>query len=306
MQMRCCSKKILRFAFKTVAAEQRPFFVIGHMANSVDEVDSFVEKGSNAVETDVRFTANGTVTRVHHGFPCDCLRNCSRETEFTEYLEHLRSVTSTDEAKFKGKLSFLFLDLKTSDIDEAYKYQAGVDLSTKLTEHLWRNVTPTEALNVLLYVGSVEKRDIFAGALDTIAALPEAESWMERVGFEFGDFKSPSENEEAFAELGIDGHRWQGDGVTNCLVDFLGDFKLPEIIACRDGQSTDCDYVDKAYAWTVDTPHTIETMIKLGLDGMITNKPENVLKVMKQDDVAPLVRPAGPQDSPWTRVVTGS
>ncbi|KAH9377336.1 hypothetical protein HPB48_016704 [Haemaphysalis longicornis] len=186
----------------TVAAEQRPFFVIGHMANSVDEVDSFVEKGSNAVETDVRFTANGTVTRVHHGFPCDCLRNCSHE------------------AKFKGKLLFLFLDLKTSDIDEAYKYQAGVDLSTKLTEHLWRN------------------------------------------GFEFGDFKSPSENEEAFAELGIDGHRWQGDGVTNCLVDFLGDFKLPEIVACRDGQSTDCDYVDKAYAWTVDTPRTIETMIK--------------------------------------------
>ncbi|KAH9377338.1 hypothetical protein HPB48_016702 [Haemaphysalis longicornis] len=65
------------------------------MVNSLDEVDSFVEKGANVLETDVRFTKNGTVTRVHHGFPCDCFRDCLRETEFTEYLEYLRSVTST-------------------------------------------------------------------------------------------------------------------------------------------------------------------------------------------------------------------
>ncbi|XP_077534468.1 dermonecrotic toxin SPH-like [Haemaphysalis longicornis] len=149
---------------------------------------------------------------------------------------------------------------------------------------------PADAFNVLLYASSVEDRDLF------------------RVlkGFGFGNFESPSQNEEAFAELGISGHRWQGDGFTNCFVDFLGDYKLPEIVACRDGQSTNCDYVDKAYVWTVDTPVTIEKMIRLGLDGITTNKPENVLEVITKTDVADLVRLAGPEDSPWTRIITSS
>jgi glycerophosphoryl diester phosphodiesterase len=34
------------------------------------------------------------------------------------------------------------------------------------------------------------------------------------------------------------------------------------------------DHGLKIYAWTVDEPSTIENMILLGVDGIVTNKPD--------------------------------
>lgn len=278
--------------------DRRPFFIIGHMANSLSDADMLMTKGANSLEVDVRFTSNGTASRVYHGFPCDCLRKCDGETPFTEYLDYIRGVSSVDGAKYKDKLLFLFLDLKTSDISENQKYGAGIDITTKLLRHLWVNVSEASALNVLLYVSSTDDSEVFRGALDTLANLEDAEHWIELVGFDFGSYRHPEDISEAFAQLDINGHRWQGGGITNCLVDFLGNFQLPEIVANRDGNG----YVDKAYAWTVDDPPTITRFIKFGIDGMITNRPDNVLKVINKSDIAPLVRPAGPEDSPWIRI----
>ncbi|XP_049522896.1 dermonecrotic toxin SPH isoform X3 [Dermacentor silvarum] len=234
--------------------DRRPFFIIGHMANSLSDADMLMTKGANSLEVDVRFTSNGTASRVYHGFPCDCLRKCDGETPFTEYLDYIRGVSSV--------------------------------------------VSDTSALNVLLYVSSTDDSELFRGALDTLSNLEEAEHWIELVGFDFGTYRHPEDISEAFAQLDISGHRWQGGGITNCLVDFLGNFQLPEIVANRDGNG----YVDKAYAWTVDDNPTITRFIKLGIDGMITNRPDNVLKVINNSDIAPLVRPAGPEDSPWNRI----
>ncbi|XP_077532203.1 dermonecrotic toxin SpeSicTox-betaIB2a-like [Haemaphysalis longicornis] len=289
---------------KTVASKQRPIFIIGHMANSLPEVNSFLEKGANALQTDVRFTQHGTATRCHHGLLCDCFRDCLQETEFTEYLDYMRSITSGEQAKYKDKVSFLLLDLRTEDILHEYKYDAGLDLATKLILHLWKDVAIDDALNVLLYVNSVEDRALLRGVLDSINSLPRSESWKERVGFDFGAFESPAAIHEAFSDLGIYGQRWQGDGDSNCFADLGGDFRLPEIVAGRDGKNPECGYVDKAYAWNIDTPLTIERMIKLGVDGIITNHPEHVIQVIEQDNVADKARCAGPSDSPWVRVIT--
>lgn len=296
--------KVLDSAKKTQAAKKRPFFIIGHMANSPREVDDFLEKGANALQADVRFTQQGTATRCHHGLLCDCFRDCLQQTEFTEYLDYVRSVTNGERAKYKDKLSFLLLDLRTEDVQHDCKYDAGLDLATKLVLHLWRDVAVDDALNVLLYVNSVEDKALLRGVLDSINALPRSASWTERIGFDFGPFESPAEIHKAYSELGIHGQRWQGDGTSNCFVDLGGDFHIPEIVDGRDGLNSECGYVDKAYAWNVDTPFTIEKMIKLGVDAIITNHPENVVQVIEQDDVADLVRCAGPNDSPWVRVIT--
>ncbi|XP_065298567.1 dermonecrotic toxin SPH-like isoform X2 [Dermacentor albipictus] len=235
-------------------AERRPFFIIGHMANSIADAETLMTKGANSLEVDVRFASNGTASRVYHGFPCDCLRECDGETTFTEYLDYIHSVTSV--------------------------------------------VSATSALNVLLYVSSTDDSELFHGALDTLAKAEDAEHWMELVGFDFGTYRHPEEISKAFVQLDINGHCWQGGGITNCLVDFLGNFQLPGIVAARDGGG----YVDKAYAWTVDDPPTIKRFIKIGIDGMITNRPDNVLKVIGKSEIAALVRPAGPEDSPWSRI----
>ncbi|KAH9364988.1 hypothetical protein HPB48_015966 [Haemaphysalis longicornis] len=74
--------------------ERRPFFIIGHMANSLYDIDVFLESGANALEADIQFSLAGTPTWVYHGVPCDCFRVCTRYAAVTEYLDYLRSVTS--------------------------------------------------------------------------------------------------------------------------------------------------------------------------------------------------------------------
>ena len=52
----------------------RPFYVIGHMANSIELVKEFLYDGANAIEIDVQFYSNGIPKLIYHGLPCDCLR----------------------------------------------------------------------------------------------------------------------------------------------------------------------------------------------------------------------------------------
>lgn len=231
------------------------------MVNSVQEADSFMKSGANALEVDVQFDGCGRATKMYHGAPCDCFRICTRGTPFTEYLDYMRTVTSPDGGKFKGKMRLLVLDLKTYGIRKGNQYQAGVDIAKKLIRHLWRN------------------------------------------GFAFDQFDNPAVVGKVFSQNGIIGHRWLGSGITNCLP-HIARYQLKDIVACRDGRKSGCNYVEKGFTWTLDMQSSMARVIKIGLDAVMTNYPENALAAMRRKDVAPLVRLAGAEDSPWTRVVT--
>lgn len=288
------------------AATQRPFYVIGHMVNSIMEVDTFVESGANALEADVQFEGSGKATEMYHGVPCDCFRVCTRGTPFTEYLEYMREVTSLEGGKFQGRITLLVLDLKTSGISEGNQYQAGVDIGRKLIRHLWKDVSPSNTLDVLVSITKPKDGDIFRGVLDAIRADTNSRYWMKRIGFAFDQFHDPAEIGRVFSQNGIVGHRWLGSGITNCLLHTSVYDQLKDIVACRDDRTSGCDYVDKCFTWTLDKESSMARGIKLGLDAVMTNYPENALAAMRREDVAPLVRLAGPDDSPWTRVVTHS
>lgn len=57
-----------------VRSPTRPFYLMGHMTNNVDEVKKFVSAGANAVEIDIQFTEDGLLDKVFHGMPCDIPR----------------------------------------------------------------------------------------------------------------------------------------------------------------------------------------------------------------------------------------
>ena len=57
-----------------VQSPSRPFYLIGHMTNSVDDVKRFLEEGANALEIDVQFDEDGLIESIYHGIPCDCFR----------------------------------------------------------------------------------------------------------------------------------------------------------------------------------------------------------------------------------------
>ncbi|KAM7315808.1 dermonecrotic toxin SPH [Ixodes scapularis] len=73
--------------------DRRPFYVIGHMVNSIPQVSQFLELGANAIESDVEFSENGTALRTFHGLPCDCLRRCKESADIVDYFQYIRNVT---------------------------------------------------------------------------------------------------------------------------------------------------------------------------------------------------------------------
>ncbi|KAL1423044.1 hypothetical protein MTO96_021433 [Rhipicephalus appendiculatus] len=250
---------------------ERPFFNIAHMVNSIKEVDQYLRLGANAIEADVTFQSDGTAKQTFHGSPCDCFRNCYMRENIVDYLEYIRKVTGTPDAKYKNRVALLFLDLKVSDLPAPSKLKAGKDISKKLLEHLWYNVDPNNTVNVLLSIGHVSDKEVFKGVVETLMKHGDP-IIAERVGFDVG-LNDPLEDiSKMYSELGIDHNRWQGDGVSNCISLFRPTTRLKQALRYRDSRS-DRSYADKVYHWTIDLSSAIRNSIRLGVDGIITNYP---------------------------------
>lgn len=278
---------------------RRPFFIVGHMVNSIAQVSQFVESGANAIESDVEFGENGTALRTYHGLPCDCLRRCKENADIAEFFRYIRNVTGFGGLPLHGKLLLVFLDLKVSKLPPRSKYAAGVDIAMKLVQNLWHGVAYYNRMNVLLSIGHASDKDVLLGAIHTISQFDF--TLFDNVGFDVG-LNDKLENISAmYEELGIDGHRWQGDGITNCLVNLRSPRRLNEAVVYRDTYKRQ-SYVDKVYYWTVDKTATIRKTISRGVDAVITNRPERVMSVLAEDAFKKIARRANARDSPWLRV----
>lgn len=76
---------------------KRPFYLIGHMANSIDEIDDYLNRGANAIEADVQFDSNGSMIKTYHGPPCDdCSKHCDNQENIIPYLIHLNKLSKPD------------------------------------------------------------------------------------------------------------------------------------------------------------------------------------------------------------------
>lgn len=90
-----CVLSVLTVLLRNANCQQRPFYNIAHMVNSIKEINYYLARGANAIETDVSFAPNGTALYTFHGYPCDCFRHCTEREEITKYLEYVREITRT-------------------------------------------------------------------------------------------------------------------------------------------------------------------------------------------------------------------
>lgn len=282
----------------------RPFYVFGHMANSLEEVDDFVARGVNAIEADLTFASDGTPEKFYHGGLCDCGRDCEKSAEASTYLSYLKDAVN-EGGKFAGKLQLLYVDAKTDSLSSGEKYQAGINLANSLINHLWNNGTiPSEhMLNVIVSAFSTKDKDILSGALDTFKGTGNSSLFLDHVGFDISGYDLLSVIAGTYEELGISQHRWQGDGITNCLVDIYWGSRTKAATSRRTAANTTHDYVDKVYVWTVDNPLTMRRFLRLNIDGMLTNVPTTLLSVLQEAEFSKMYRLATAQDSPWKRIV---
>lgn len=274
------------------------------MVNSLEDVDNFLAGGVNAIEGDLTFASDGTAQMLYHGAPCDCGRECEKSADVAEYLSYLRDGVN-EGGKFAGKLQLLYVDTKAGSLSRNAKYQAGVSLANNLISHLWSNGTipPEYMLNVILSAPSTTDKDLILGALDTLKHAGNPSLFLDHVGFDISGYDFLSIIANTYEELGIRGHRWQSDGITNCLIEWYGGSRVKAAISRRTSANTTHDYVDKVYVWTVDKPYTVRRILSLNIDGLMTNVPTAVLSILKEEQFSKMYRLATPQDSPWTRIV---
>ncbi|XP_049523920.1 dermonecrotic toxin SPH [Dermacentor silvarum] len=273
--------------------ERRPVYNIAHMTNTIAQVDEAMELGANSIESDVAFTFNGTAAWFYHGVPCDCFRRCRRHQDVPALLDYIRKTTSTNGGIYSQRLVLLFLDLKVKKVHPMYMHNAGADIAEKLVKHLWSGVDPWRAMKVLL---SSSDGEVVWGAVLTIYRLMPI--MLRNVGV---DISNKSERLHAirnvYLSLGMLGHRWQGDGTTNCISFMRSASKLQKIINNRELNH----HVEKVYQWTIDIPTKLRRSLRKGVDAIITNRPDRLATILKEDEFRGMVRPATIYDDPWTR-----
>ncbi|XP_077490430.1 dermonecrotic toxin SPH-like isoform X1 [Amblyomma americanum] len=289
---------LLEVPFAVTASGLRPVYIIGHMVNSISEIDAAMRQKANSIESDVDFDKNGNATWFYHGTPCDCFRTCLSSERVPAFLQYIRQSTHPNGGKYREKLLLLFLDLKVKRLDSKKKYWAGTDVATKLLRHLWEGVPPTQAMNVLVSVPSYRDKDVLRGVIDTIQR--QAPALLAKTGFDISDIEDLSKIRSVYQELGIRENRWQGDGTTNCISFLRSHSRMRRVVANRDLNSAD-HYVDKAYHWTVDIPDQLRRSLRIGVDGIITNKPERLASIVTEREFRTKLRRATIDDNPWTR-----
>ncbi|GIY72976.1 dermonecrotic toxin LiSicTox-alphaIA1a [Caerostris extrusa] len=137
------SEKIIAFKLLVISlglvscSGQRPFFVIGHMVNSIGQIKEFLDEGSNVLEADVQFFSNGSIKELYHGFPCDCGRLCGFKANLRDYLKYIRNITDPNnkDSNYYTQMTMQFFDLKLDTSNN--KTESGRDLAKHILNYLW-------------------------------------------------------------------------------------------------------------------------------------------------------------------------
>jgi len=246
---------------------QRPFYVIGHMANDASTVADFLGAGANALEMDVRFDQFGLPLEVFHGLPCDCFRFCRARTPFAEHIAFIHK------ADLNAQLALLMLDLKIpKDTSQDVLLKSGIFLMLAIIDNLWAG--DQSPVPVVLSTSSVSAGAVFSGA-KVVLERPEFQHFVPFLGFEISGRNPLDKIRGMFHSLNITQHIWQGDGISNCFNPLYIPFRLKHLLQNRDAG----DYMSRVYRWTVDLPMQLNLYLSMGVDAIITNKPR-ILKAL--------------------------
>uniref|UniRef100_A0A6G1SHX8 Sphingomyelin phosphodiesterase D LspiSicTox-betaIE1ii n=1 Tax=Aceria tosichella TaxID=561515 RepID=A0A6G1SHX8_9ACAR len=281
-----------------------PFWNIAHMINSIEQVDLALGAGSNGIETDVSFDSHGHPTYAYHGVPCDCGRHCFHQEDLVKFVQHLAHITIPPAS---SRLLVVLFDLKLKDLKEPrQKETAGLHLAELLHKHLYAPYLKAASYYSIDQRGQPPLRVVVSinHASDILVAKSFI-SYMRnnhldfmgnQVGFDVGMNDNLTEISQAWDELnGATFNIWQGDGLTNCVNIVRSFDRLKQAISIRNEQG----HFRKVYFWTADIMYHIRTVLRLGLDAMLTNKPQRVNQVLNEPEFKSKYRLATPYDNPF-------
>lgn len=249
---------------------KRPFYNIAHMVNSLNEIDLFLEKGANAIESNVYFAPNATPVFTYHGYPCDCFRHCDEKERISVFLNRVRELTTLNSARYNPRLLLLFMDIKLVRISHNARALAGQNLATVLMRNLYQhteasNLTSGSNIRTLISINHVFDYDFILGFEHEFEIRNKSWIFRDFIGWDIG-FNDPIFAIESLWKRIESVHNiWQGDGRSNCVSPFYNLARLSTIIKRRDNPSLFAikNYIRKAYQWTVDLTVNIRTALRL-------------------------------------------
>jgi len=152
---------------------KRPVYIIGHMANDLELIKSFLNYGSNALEFDLKFTNKGEMIEFTHGFPCDLFIYCNRKTPVQQYLNYF----ATEEI-IKKKCFLAVFDLKLRPVEGQYLKKAGGLFAEALQNYFYKN---DNQMKILLSIPSFSRIDFLEGFVES----PNSRNFIDKVSFGF-------------------------------------------------------------------------------------------------------------------------
>ena len=245
---------------------------MAHMVNGNHELNKKWVKYGNALESDLKFNADGSPSWFYHGIPCDCFRVCTNAGDIVENLQIIRSKAQDLSQNF----ALFWIDLKLNGIGKQYLFSSGQQVAKVIAKNLFP-AGETVPLHVLLGAVKTDQVNFFRGFREYInTTRPEL---MSKFGYHISDTDyTVDQILDALNSVGIFDNIWMGDGISNCFP--RGNSRLEQILNRRDSVGPG---PAKVYAWTADKSSTMTEWLKLGVDAIIVNYPDRLANLVKGD-----------------------
>ena len=239
---------------------KRPVWIIAHRCNDLDDIAVASRKGANAIECDVTSWGNNFV--VKHG---------SIDFEVPTLADWLRELT-----KHAPEFHVLYIDYKGPN----YSAKAGA----RLAECLRNAKVPDSNIRVILSIADFKHRRFFG-------KIPK-ELWLAP---QFDCSNSPAKCRSFFMESGFS-HAWYGDGITSLWFEPGRVVRnIKKAIALRNSGTV----IRGVVVWTLDRPESMEKYLRLGVNAILSNHPDDTVGVLQQSAMKKILRKAGKEDAPW-------
>ncbi|MFI1161861.1 PLAT/LH2 domain-containing protein, partial [Streptomyces sioyaensis] len=256
--------------FPLAFARPRPFYVVGHNPNTIEQARADLQAGANGLEPDVQLYDDNPQLCINHdpGIP--------NSPSLASYLDGLHKLAAD-----YPQLALVVFDCKPPVTSPEH----GLDLLTAIRDHL----TFDNDLNIII---SIASRDENQGAFfDQIIGILGP-----REGLMLDAENDPGAVANYFTRRGV---RNQGYGNGISVLNFLimPYYRYTLEAAC--GDRAGAGRPKFIYVWTVNDHDELREYIRIGVDGAITDEPADLRAIIAESESAALVRLATRDDNPF-------
>ena len=248
----------------------RPFYIVGHNPNTVSDAVDAVDGGANGLEPDVQvYEDDSSRLCISHG-----TGEPSAPT-VAAYLDGVHAQLSS------SGLSLVVFDCKP----EATSADHGFELLMTIRDHL----TFDTDITVIISVGKLDEGGFFDRIIDILGP---------REGLMIDAENDAGAVTNYFTSRGLS-HQGYGNGISFANFAFGPYYRYSLEAAC--GIRAQAGRPSFIYVWTVNAHDELREYIRIGVDGIITDDPHDLLEIAGEPEFSSLIVLANRLDNPFAQ-----